>query len=66
MYGLSGIQDCQCVAVYGDRVDAFEARAESDRAQRSNAAWLELADDTTGLSASERSRRAMRRVRREM
>ena len=50
------------MAVYGDRVDAFEARAKAERAQRSNAAWLEeLADDTAGLSASERSRRAMRR-----
>ena len=44
VYGLSVVEDC--VAVDGDRVDAFEARAEAERAQRGDAARLEeLADD---------------------
>ena len=36
--------------MYGDRVDAFEARAEAERAQCRDAAWLEeLADDAVWL-----------------
>jgi hypothetical protein len=48
VYGLSGVEDC--VTVDGDRVDAFEARAEAERAQRGDATRLEeLADDAVWL-----------------
>ena len=36
--------------MYGDCVNAIEARAEAEGAQRGDAAWLEeLPDDTVGL-----------------
>lgn len=52
-FGSARIGDVHCpfgvedrVTVDGDRVDAFEARAEAEGAQRGYAAWLEeLADD---------------------
>ncbi len=48
VHGLFGVEDR--VTVDGDRVDAIEARAEAERAQRGNAARLEeLADDAVWL-----------------